>query len=47
MLKQPSDKRFRVYQVIGGPIAPGMTRQVIVEFKTLEISKDETISIEF
>ena len=47
MLKQPSDKRFRVYQVIGGPIAPGMTRQVIVEFKSVEASKEETIVNEF
>jgi len=33
--------------VIGGPIAPGMTRQVIVEFKTLETTNEETIVNEF
>jgi len=47
VLKQPSDKRFWVYQIIGGPIAPGMTRQIIVEFKTLEATKEETIVNEF
>jgi len=47
VIKQPSDKWFRVYQIIGGPIAPGMTRQVIIEFKSLDVEREETIVNEF